>query len=165
MNAYNCMLFLENLISMDRLLLQKAASYCAYQERTQDEVRRRLQKWGVTGDEAEEIISELIVQNYLSEERFAQTYAGSKFRQKNWGRLKIKLELNRRGLTDYTINKGMSEIEDADYERSLGELLTRKMELLQRTESNPLKLKQKLVRYALGKGYESELVWKWLDKK
>lgn len=150
---------------MDRLLFQKAASYCAYQERTQDEVRRRLQKWGITGDEAEEMISELIVQNYLSEERFAQTYAGSKFRQKNWGRLKIKQELNRRGLTDYTINKGMSEIEDADYEKSLGELLARKMELLQRTESNALKLKQKLVRYALGKGYESELIWKWLDKK
>jgi regulatory protein len=159
------MLFLKTLQVMDRLLLQKAASYCAYQERTQDEVRGRLKKWGVIGDEAEEIISELIIQNYLSEERFAQTYAGSKFRQKNWGRLKIKQELNRRGLTDYTINKGMSEIEDADYEESLAELLTKKMEILERSESNPLKRKQKLVRYALGKGFESELVWKWLDKK
>lgn len=164
MNAYNCMPFLENLIIMDRLLLQKAASFCAYQERTQDEVRCRLQKWGVTGDEAEEIITELIIQKYLSEERFAQTYAGSKFRQKNWGRLKIKLELNRRGLTEYTINKGMSEITDEDYEKSLNELLFKKKTLLQRTESNPLKLKQKLVRFALGKGYESDLVWKMIDK-
>lgn len=145
---------------MDRLVLQKAASYCAYQERTQDEVRLRLRKWGVTGDEAEEIIAELILQNYLSEERFAQTFAGGKFRIKNWGRLKIKQELNRRGLTAYTIEKGMAEISDDDYEQSLYDLLKKKKTALKRTETNPLQIKQKLVRYALGKGYESDLIWK-----
>jgi regulatory protein len=145
---------------MDRLLLQKAASYCAYQERTQEEVRQRLKTWGVWGDEAEEIIAELIAQNYLSEERFAKTYAGGKFRQKNWGRRKIKQELTRRGLTDYTIRQGMSEITDEAYEATLQQLLEKKKEALERTEEDPFKLKQKLVRYALAKGYESELVWK-----
>ncbi len=145
---------------MDRLLLQKAASYCAYQERTQDEVRQRLRTWGVWGDEAEEILAELISMNYLSEERFAKTYAGGKFRQKNWGRIKIKQELSRRGLTDYTIRQGMNEIDDDTYEQTLRELLLKKKEALERSESNALKRKQKLVRYALGKGYESELVWK-----
>ncbi|GAB2785171.1 regulatory protein RecX [Rhabdobacter roseus] len=149
---------------MDRLLLQKAASYCAYQERTQDEVRQRLQKWGVWGDEAEEIIAELISQNYLSEERFARTFAGGKFRIKQWGRHKIKQELSRRGLTDYTIRQGMSEISDAAYEASLEELLQKKLSTLQRTETDPLKRKQKLIRFALGKGYESELVWRLTEK-
>ena len=149
---------------MDRLLLQKAAAYCAYQERTQDEVRQRLQKWGVWGDEAEEIIAELISQNYLSEERFARTFAGGKFRVKQWGRHKIKQELSRRGLTDYTIRQGMSEISDAAYEASLEELLQKKLSTLQRTEADPLKRKQKLIRFALGKGYESELVWRLAEK-
>jgi regulatory protein len=145
---------------MDRLLLQKAASYCAYQERTQEEVRQRLRSWGVWGDEAEEIIAELIAQNYLSEERFAKSYAGGKFRQKNWGRRRIKQELTRRGLTDYTIRQGMSEITDKAYEETLRELLVKKLSALERSESNLMKRKQKLVRYALGKGYESELVWR-----
>lgn len=145
---------------MDRLLLQKAASYCAYQERTQEEVRQRLSKWGVTGTESEEIIAELISLNYLSEERFAKTYAGGKFRQKNWGRMKIKQELSRRGLTDYTIRQGMNEIDDNAYQQTLRELLIKKLGALERTESDKLKRKQKLVRYALGKGYESELVWR-----
>lgn len=145
---------------MDRLILQKAASYCAYQERTQDEVKQRLKKWNVWGDEADEIIAELISMNYLSEERFAKTYAGGKFRVKNWGRMKIRQELNRRGLSSYSIEKGMNEIGDEDYVAGLRELLSKKRNLLAKTETDPFKLKQKLARFALGRGYESELIWK-----
>ena len=145
---------------MDRLLLQKAAAYCAYQERTQDEVKRRLQKWNVWGEEADEIVAELIVQKYISEERFAKTYAGGKFRMKNWGKLKIKQELNRRGLSDYSIREGMSEIGDEAYISGLKELLGKKKALLDAKEPDIFKRKQKLARFALGKGYESDLVWK-----
>ncbi|WP_373513481.1 regulatory protein RecX [Persicitalea sp.] len=146
---------------LDRLLLQKAAAYCAYQERTQDEVRQRIKKWGVEEeDEAEELIAELITMNYLSEERFAKTYAGSKFRQKKWGKRRIKQELSRRGLTSHNIDQGMNEIEDKAYEATLRDLINKKLESLERTESDARKRKQKLARYALGKGYESELVWK-----
>lgn len=148
---------------MDRLMLQKAASYCAYQERTQDEVKLRLKKWNVWGEEADEIIAELISMNYLSEERFAKTYAGGKFRIKNWGRMKIKQELNRRGLSTYSIESGMKEIGDEAYVTALKELLAKKKILLERLETDQFKLKQKLARYAMGKGYESELIWKEID--
>ena len=148
---------------MDRLILQKAASYCAYQERTQDEVRQRLKKWNVWGDEADELIAELISMNYLSEERFAKTYAGGKFRVKNWGRMKIRQELNRRGLSAYSIEKGMGEIGDEDYVAGLRELLSKKKNLLSKTETDPFKLKQKLARFAMGKGYEGELIWRELE--
>ena len=149
---------------MDRLILQKAASYCAYQERTQDEVKQRLKKWDVWGDEADEIIAELISMNYLSEERFAKTYAGGKFRMKNWGRMKIKQELHRRGLSEYSIEKGMKEIGDTAYLEGLKDLLAKKKILLEKTETDKFKLKQKLVRFALGKGYESELIWKTIEE-
>jgi len=148
---------------MDRLMLQKAASYCAYQERTQDEVKQRLKKWNVWGEEADEIIAELISMNYLSEERFAKTYAGGKFRMKNWGRMKIKQELNRRGLSDYSIASGMKEINDEAYLSGLTDLLAKKKILLEKMETDKFKLKQKLARFALGKGYESELVWKVVE--
>ncbi len=148
---------------MDRLILQKAAAYCAYQERTQDEVKKRLQKWNVWGEEADEIIAELIVQKYISEERFARTYAGGKFRIKNWGKLKIKQELNRRGLSEYSIREGMSEIADEAYVSGLRDLLTKKKALLDEKEPDAFKRKQKLARFALMKGYESELVWKTIE--
>ena len=107
---------------MDRLILQKAAAYCAYQERTQDEVKKRLQKWNVWGEEADEIIAELITLNYLSEERFAKSFAGGKSRIKHWGKLKIKQELQKRGLSTYSIAEGMNEIADESYQAGLKDL-------------------------------------------
>lgn len=145
---------------MDRLILQKAAAYCAYQERTQDEVKKRLQKWNVWGEEADEIIAELITLNYLSEERFAKSFAGGKSRIKHWGKLKIKQELQKRGLSTYSIAEGMNEIADESYQEGLKDLLRKKYQILLRTEADPFKRKQKLARFGIGKGYESELVWK-----
>ena len=142
---------------MNREVLVKAANFCAYQERTQQEVRKRLLELEVVGDEAEEIIVWLIENNYLNEERFARIFAGSKFRQKRWGRLKIRQELKMRGVSEYCLKAGMSEIDDEDYLQTLTDLLEKKAKEIK--ESNPLKRKQKLLSYALSKGFESDLVF------
>ncbi|CAH0996357.1 Regulatory protein RecX [Emticicia aquatica] len=141
-----------------RDILVKAANFCAYQERTHAEVRERLQKWEVWGDEAEEMITYLIEDNFLNEERFAKIFAGSKFRVKQWGRQKIKYELKARKLSEYCIKVGMAEIDDDDYIETLKTILEKKKHEL-RTEKQPLIVKQKLARYAIGKGFEGELVW------
>jgi regulatory protein len=140
--------------------LRKAAMFCAYQERTQQEVRDRLKDWGVLGDDAEEVIAELIQQNYLNEERFAKSFAGGKFRVKGWGKRKIKQHLQQRGITGYNLDQAMNEIAPDDYRETLTELLEKKRRSIR--DDNPLIVKQKLVRYALSKGYESDLVWQVL---
>ena len=71
----------------------KIKQYCAYQERCHAEVRDKLYSFGLNKIEVEEIISELITENYLNEERFAIHYAGGKFRMKQWGKNKIKQSL------------------------------------------------------------------------
>lgn len=141
--------------------LKKAAMFCAYQERTQQEVRDRLKDWGVIGDDAEEVIAELIQQNYLNEERFAKSFAGGKFRVKGWGKRKIKQHLQQRGITGYNLDQAMKEIEPDDYRTTLADLLTKKRQTIR--DANPLVVKQKLVRYALSKGYESDLVWQVVE--
>jgi regulatory protein len=137
--------------------LRKAAMFCAYQERTQQEVRDRLKDWGVWGDDAEEVIAELIQQNYLNEERFAKAFAGGKFRVKNWGKRKIKQHLQQRGISGYNLDQAMKEISPDDYRDTLADLLAKKRQSLR--DNNPLVIKQKLVRYALSKGYESDLIF------
>ena len=140
--------------------LRKAASFCAYQERTQQEVRKRLDAWDIYGDDAEEVIAELIGQGYLSEARFASSFAGGKFRIKGWGKRKITQHLSQRGITGYNLNQALAQIPPADYRATLTELLDKKRNLLR--DDNPLVIKQKLVRYALSKGYEPALIWEVL---
>jgi len=62
----------------------KALKYCTYQERCHNEVRTKLLSLKIYGNELENIISRLIEHDFLNEERFAKTYAGSKFRQMQW---------------------------------------------------------------------------------
>jgi regulatory protein len=143
---------------MDLVIFNKAAAFCAYQERSHQEVRERLRKWEVWGQEADEIIAELIVGNYLNEERFAKAYAGGKSRIKHWGKLKIKQELKRRGVSDYSIGAGMNEISPGDYKEGLRSLLVKKYPQLRRTDSDPRVIEMKLIRFSLGKGYEMDLV-------
>lgn len=148
---------------MNKAFLQKAAGFCAYQERTQAEVRERLAEWRIFGEEAEQMISWLIENNYVNEERFAKAFAGGKFRIKGWGRTRIEHDLKMRGLSKYCIAQGLAEIPDDDYEIALNNLIAKKTEEFD--FENVLIKKQKIARYLIGKGYESVMVWDRLNQK
>jgi regulatory protein len=134
----------------------RAARFCAYQERTQQEVIKKLQESGLDEEEADEVLSELILENFVNEERFARTFAGSKFRLKQWGRRKIQYELKRRGLSEYCIRTGLSEIDDDSYTQTIDKLIKKKVRATR--AKNYLDLRSKVVRYLIGKGYEHDLV-------
>jgi regulatory protein len=134
--------------------------FCAYQERTQQEVRERLAEWGVYGEDAEVMIVQLIEDNFINEERFAKVYAGGKFRLKKWGRIKIEHALRQKGLSDYCVEKGLAEITTKEYQQTLRKLLEKKWNSLM--EDSAFQRKAKTAQYAIGKGYESELIWEIL---
>ncbi len=137
--------------------LAKLENYCAYQERSQQEVRDKLYEFGIYPSEVEEIISELIQNNFLNEERFAIAYALGKFRIKNWGRIKIRQGLKLKRVSDKLIQKALKAIDGDDYLKTLMLILSKKEALMQ--EKNLNIKQQKLVDYALGKGFERDLIW------
>ena len=142
--------------------LAKLQKYCAYQERSHHEVRYKLVDIGIYGDKLEEIMSALISDDYLNEERFARAFARGKFRMKHWGRIKIKMALKQKRVSDYCIRKGLSEINDEEYHQTLQDLISKRLILTK--ESNTFTKRRKIADFCLRKGYESELVWEALAK-
>lgn len=140
--------------------LQKMAKYCAYQERCQSEVRQKLKSFSLCEEEIESIICELIDQNFLNEERFAKAFVRGKFNQKDWGKNKIKQHLFQKEISAYCIKKGLEEINESDYLNTLERLAHKKKGTLK--FSNQFNLNQKVARYLIGKGFESDLVWDYL---
>ena len=136
---------------------QKAKYYCAYQERSHAEVKKKLYGFGLYKNEVEILLSQLIEENYLNEERFAIAFAGGKFRIKQWGKTKIKYELKMRQISDYNIKKALSQIEEEDYLKTLQKLAAEKLATL-KTEKNIFTKKSKLQNYLVGKGYEFNLI-------
>jgi len=97
----------------------KAESYCAYQERSQQEMRDKLYDWGLHQADVEQIISSLIENNFLNEERFALAYTLGKFRMKAWGKYKIKQGLKFKRVPDKMISKSLAKIDEDDYREKL----------------------------------------------
>ena len=142
--------------------LEKAKRFCAYQERCQQEMRDRLYEWKQEPETVEAIIAGLISDDFLNEERFAKAYARGKFRIKSWGRIKIKLSLKQKKISDYCINKGLQEIEETEYFITLNKLAEK--QFVKITDKNPLLKKQKLTRLLLSKGYEQDIVYDTVEK-
>jgi len=142
---------------MNEVALAKLQRYCAYQERCHQEVRSKLISIKVYGDDLEEIISELISDNFLNEERFACAFARGRFRMKKWGRNKIKQHLKLKRISSYCLKKAMEEIDEEEYLSTLDDILRKKME--KHDDLNPLVTKDKAIQYAISRGYETSIVY------
>lgn len=136
--------------------------YCAYQERCHEEVRTKLLSLKVYGKELEAVMSKLIEEDFLNEERFAKAYAGGKFRMLKWGREKIIRELKSRKVSAYCIHIALQEIDAKDYETTFQKLIQTAFKKYK--SANLLETKNKAAKFLITKGYEKNLVWKHVSE-
>lgn len=142
--------------------LVKMQNWCAYQERSQFDVRKKLQSLKIISDQIDEIIVLLIQDNFLNEERFAMAFAGGKFRIKHWGKQKIRNELRKHKVSDYCINKALASLGEENYENELNRLIEKK--LAQSKQSDRRKMYYSVMNYLFSKGYESDKISTALNK-
>jgi regulatory protein len=150
--------------SIDVALL-KARKYCSLYERSKAETEKKLKDYGVMEGDVPFIIEKLVNEGFLSEDRFAVAFASGKFRYKKWGRNRIVMEMRRKGLSEELIDKGLSELSQEDYGKTLDTLLQKKWVQLERKVvpddyESSYTAKQKLIKYALQKGYEQDIIMK-----
>lgn len=136
--------------------LQKARHFCGYQERCHQEVKNKLFSFGLNRKEVDNLLSTLIQEDYLNEERFAIQFAGGKFRMKGWGRGRIKNELQQRQVSDYCIKKAMKEIPETVYRETIEKMARKRWESLKGEDK--LSRLRKTQDHLLYKGYEWELI-------
>jgi regulatory protein len=139
--------------------IQKIEHYCAYQERCHEEVEQKLRDMKMEAEERDQIITHLIHENFLNEERFACSFARGKHRIKHWGKIRITNELKFRGINQTLINIALKEISE-EYYNIFDTLATRHWESIR--ETNSLKKRKKFCDFMLRKGFESNLVYERL---
>tara|TARA_B110000003_G_scaffold99720_1_gene101891 strand:- start:1871 stop:2335 length:465 start_codon:yes stop_codon:yes gene_type:complete len=135
----------------------KLQYYCSYQDRCHKEVKAKLKSFKISSEELNEIVSNLIKDNYLNESRFSKSFVRGKFNIKNWGKVRIVNELKLRNISIYNINLGLKEIDDQDYINKLEDIFNKKLSSLSNLNSN-LK-KKKIISYLLYRGWESNLIY------
>lgn len=141
----------------------KAENYCAYQERAQQEVRDKLYGWGLHEEDVENIIANLITENFLNEERFAVAYSQGKLRMKGWGKIKIKQALKAKRVSEQLIKIALRQIDTDEYETVLANIIDKKIHEI--NGQTPYIVKNKVYQFALSRGFESDLIFSILNSK
>jgi len=140
----------------------KIRSWCAYQERSHYETRNKLNEWRLDEAVAENIIADLIAENYLNEERFASAFAGGKFRIKHWGRNKIKVELKKHRISEVNLRKALTQIEEESYCKMIQHEIEKKLRSIIKGDQN--KKFYATLQYLISRGFEADLVREELKK-
>lgn len=135
--------------------------YCAYQERCHQEVAEKLRGMRMIPEAVDAILVHLIQHNFLNEERYALAFAQGKFRQKGWGKIRLRAGLKQKGVSDFLIRKALEAIPEGEYRDRLHELAGKKMESLR--QEPPLQKKQKLYQYLYYRGWEQERIMEVLE--
>ena len=144
------------------IALQKAKHYCAYQERCHKEVREKLYSFQLYKKDVEQLIAQLIEEDFLNEERFAIAFARGRVNLKKWGKEKIKYELKQKQISDYCIKKALAEINNSDYNKTFESVAAGKLKTLKK-EKNIFIKKQKVKAFLQQNGFELKIIYAYLN--
>ncbi len=137
--------------------LERVRKFCTYRERCHKEVWDKLYDLNQDPGTASDLITQLIEENFLNEERFARSYVKGKFKHNQWGREKIRQGLKAKGIHSSLIRMAMEEISEEGYLEQVHRLIAKQRHKIK--AKNQYDKKAKLARHLLSKGYEQDLVW------
>ena len=155
------MLMASKPLSPDQVL-DKMAKYCAYQERCVKDVSDKLKTFEILEKERIVILSYLIDNRFVDNERFTKAFVRGKINQSGWGLNKIRFHLMQKGIEKELIDEALQAFDEEIYRQRLVEVLKTKAKTVK--AANDFEKKRKLAAYAMQKGFEAPLVWEVLKE-
>ena len=145
----------------EKLILEKMRSYCMYQERCIQEVKKKLTRLNVVPKSKSKIINHLIDNDYLNEVRFTKSFIQGKLRIKKWGIIKLNYELKIRGIKKITIDEEINKISKEDYYDYFNEFSKNKIKTLKGSKEQK---KRSFINYFTYRGWENKLIYEKLNE-
>ncbi|MBL6649893.1 MAG: RecX family transcriptional regulator [Flavobacteriaceae bacterium] len=140
----------------------KLKHFCSYQDRCHNEVEKKLSKFNLISEAKDQILINLINEDYLNETRFCKSYVRGKFKIKNWGKIRIIQELKSKKISEFNIKKGLDEINEVDYQKKFENLFNKKFSSLENL--SVIEKKKKIFSYLQYRGWETHLIYEKLNQ-
>lgn len=137
------------------------AALCAQAEHCQFEMREKMRRWGIEEAAQERVISRLVNERYVDDERFARAFINDKIRYNKWGRRKVQQALWQKHISDDIQSRLLDEVDDKVYVDILRPLLKQKRKTMK--AQSDYELNQKLVRFAMSRGFGFDIIKQCLD--
>lgn len=137
-------------------ILKKVYSYCAYQDRSEKQVREKLAALEAPEEWVPEILETVKREKFLNEKRFAISYTRGRFFQKGWGRFKIALGLTSHEIDEKIIEEALKEIPNGEYLQAVRDLIVQKRSSLKGQDG--LVAMDKTYQFLLSRGFEPNII-------
>ncbi|MBP5479810.1 MAG: RecX family transcriptional regulator [Bacteroidaceae bacterium] len=147
-------------VSKEEALL-KLSSLCATAEYCEYDLRKKMQRWDMPAGAEDEVIERLTKERFIDEERYAHAFVREKFRFNKWGRVRIALELKRKGINEFTVEDALEEIPSDDNIETLRTLIASKKKSVK--GKSDYEIRCKLIRFALSRGFDMDDINEALD--
>ena len=137
------------------------AALCAQAEHCQQEMHDKMKRWGLDETVRQRVVDRLVRERYVDDERYARAYVKDKIRYQKWGRRKVQQGLWQKHIAESIQQQVLSEIDDEEYLTVLKPLLKQKRKTIK--AQSDYELNQKLLRFALGRGFTFDIIRQCLD--
>jgi len=148
--------------SLVKTALNKAMALCASREYSSEDIRLKLNSWGLDASGAISVISTLIKENFINDKRYAEAFVKDKYKQNKWGKVKIAAHLRLKNIPSEIIESALATIDDGQYRQTIRDILTSHRRFIK--AKNQFDLKGKLLRFGLSKGFESHILYDILNE-
>ena len=132
------------------------AALCAQAEHCRQEMLDKMKRWGLDEGVKDRIISRLVKERFVNDERYARAFVKDKVHYNKWGRRKIQQALWMKRIDEHIQQQVLDEIEEREYLDVLRPLLKQKRKSVK--AQNDYELNQKLIRFALGRGFTFDVI-------
>lgn len=137
------------------------AALCAQAEHCQQEMRDKMRRWELDEMVQNRIIARLVKERYIDDERYARAFVKDKIRYNKWGRRKVQQALWQKRIDSEIQQRVLDEIDEKEYLDVLRPLLKQKRKSIR--AASDYELNQKLVRFALGRGFGFDIIRQCLN--
>lgn len=137
------------------------AALCAQAEHCQREMREKMYRWELDETVQNRVLDRLVRERFVDDERYARAFVKDKIRYNKWGRRKVQQALWQKGIDSEIQRKVLDEIDEKEYLDILRPLLRQKRKSIK--AQNDYELNQKLLRFALGRGYTFDIIRQCID--
>ena len=137
------------------------AALCAQAEHCQQEMRDKMKRWDIDAATQDRIVARLVKERYVDDERYARAFVKDKIRYNKWGRRKVQQGLWLKHIDDDIQERVLDEVDDSEYLAVLRPLLKQKVRSIR--AENDYERTQKLVRFALGRGFTFDIIRQCLN--
>ena len=132
------------------------AALCAQAEHCRQEMLDKMKRWGLDEGVKDRIISRLVKERFVDDERYARAFVKDKVHYNKWGRRKIQQALWMKRIDEHIQQQVLDEIEEREYLDVLRPLMKQKRKSVK--AQNDYELNQKLIRFALGRGFTFDVI-------